>query len=205
MMDRLILGIDRALRTLTGVACSLRPLPGADLPDRLADDSRRQVAALMRVNHSGEVCAQALYQGQALLARDPRIAGLLQTSADEETEHLAWTAARVSELGGRTSVFDPLWYFGAFAIGAGAAAFGDRWSLGFLRETEHQVVVHLEGHLARLPDADAKTRAIVEQMRDDEARHADLAEALGAAELPVTVRKLMQTSSRVMTAVAYYV
>lgn len=204
-MDDLIIGFDRALRTLSGVASSARPVPGGDLPDMLADDERVHVAALMRVNHTGEVCAQALYQGQALMARDVEVVKALQASADEETEHLAWTSGRAAELGGRTSWLDPLWFIGAFAIGASAAALGDRWSLGFLRETERQVVDHLEGHLGQVPESDVKSRAILEQMREDEARHAVVAEEMGGAPLPFPLRTMMRLSSRVMTRVAYYI
>lgn len=204
-MDRLIIGFDRALRTLSGVATSTRPVPGGDLPGDIVGDQRRHVAALMRVNHSGEVCAQALYQGQALLARDDVVARAMRSSADEETDHLAWTAQRIAELGGRTSWLDPLWFAGAFLLGAGAAALGDRWSLGFLRETERQVVAHLTGHLAQIPDNDEKSRAIVAQMRDDEAQHAEVAKALGGGELPAAARRLMRLSARVMTGLAYRV
>ena len=202
-MDELILAFDRALRAVAGVAVSGRPIPGDELTCMLGDDERAESARLMRVNHSGEVCAQALYQGQAVFARDPEVRRALDHSANEEVEHLAWTGQRVAELGGATSRLDPLWYFGAFTIGAVASAAGDRWSLGFLRETERQVVEHLDGHLNRLPLADQKTRAIVDAMREDEARHADHAAALGAAELPVPVKLMMRAASRVMTTLSY--
>lgn len=202
-MDRLILGFDRALRTLSGVASSRRPMPGADLSGELAGQERKHVAGLMRVNHSGEVCAQALYQGQAAMARSPELREVLLRAADEEVEHLDWTARRVRELGASTSRLDPFWFLGAFAIGAGFALLGDRWSLGFLEEAERQVVEHLEGHLAQLPAADQRTRAIIELMRDDEAGHADTAASFGAGDLPEVVKQLMRLAARVMTGAAY--
>jgi ubiquinone biosynthesis monooxygenase Coq7 len=159
----------------------------------------------MRVNHVGEVCAQALYQGQALTARDPHARQALERAAREEEDHLAWSAERVHELGGRTSLLNPLWYAGAFAIGTVAGALGDRWNLGFLAETERQVEEHLSGHLERLPSEDARTRTLVEAMRADEARHRDTALRLGAAELPRPVRLAMRVASGLMTRVAYRV
>jgi ubiquinone biosynthesis monooxygenase Coq7 len=157
----------------------------------------------MRVNHVGEVCAQALYQGQALTARDPHARAALERAAREEEDHLAWSAERIRELDGRTSLLSPLWYAGAFAIGTVAGAVGDRWNLGFLAETERQVEQHLAGHLEKLPDQDQRTRALVEAMRADEARHRDTALRLGAAELPGPVKLAMRLASRVMTTVAY--
>jgi ubiquinone biosynthesis monooxygenase Coq7 len=166
---------------------------------------RRDAAGLMRVNHTGEVCAQALYAAQALVARDAATRGAFAQAAREEEEHLAWTQARLAELGSRTSLLNPLWYAGSFAIGVAAGIAGDRVNLGFVVETERQVEEHLTGHLSRLPAADARSRAIVAQMRDDEARHGQMAEAAGAAELPRPVRGLMRVAAGVMKTLAYRV
>ena len=205
-IDRLIIGFDRALRTLCGPALSLRPVPGENLPNlELSAAEKRHSAALMRVNHSGEVCAQALYQGQALTARDDTVRTTLERAAAEETEHLAWTAQRIDELGGRVSVLDPFFYAGSFAIGALSGLLGDKWNMGFLAETERQVEGHLDGHLEQLPAQDEKSRAIVAQMKEDEARHADTALARGAAELPGPVKQAMRISSRLMTLSTYRV
>jgi len=157
----------------------------------------------MRVNHVGEVCAQALYQGQALTARDPRARATLEQAAKEEEDHLAWSAERIRELHGRPSLLNPLWYAGAFAIGSLAGAIGERWNLGFLAETERQVEQHLSGHLEELPQQDQRTRVLVEAMRRDEAKHRDTAMRLGAAELPAPARLAMRLASRVMTTIAY--
>lgn len=204
--DKFIVEFDKGLRTLLGKARSTRPFPDADLPEAaLSDIEKKQAAALMRVNHSGEICAQALYQGQALTARDPAVQSQLQQAAQEETEHLAWTARRVHDLGGRLSLLNPLWYGGSLAIGAVAGLLGDKWNLGFLAETERQVGTHLQSHLARLPQQDEKSRAVVSQMYADETRHADKAAQLGGAELPVPVKMAMQASSRVMTKTAYWI
>jgi 3-demethoxyubiquinol 3-hydroxylase len=170
----------------------------------MAEAQRQHAAALMRVNHTGEVCAQALYQGQALTARSSRAQDALQRAAHEETEHLAWTAGRIEELGGRKSLLNPLWYAGSFALGAAAGLLGDRWNLGFLAETERQVVEHLDGHLQRLPVEDRRSRAIVEEMRLDESRHATTAHVHGAAELPLPARALMRVASSVMTRASYW-
>ena len=159
----------------------------------------------MRVNHVGEICAQALYQGQAATAKADSVRQKMQRSAQEENDHLAWTQARVQELMTHTSYLNPVWYVGSLAIGAAAGLAGDRWSLGFLAETERQVVEHLNGHLARLPANDQKSRAIVEQMREDEGRHATVAIEAGAAELPLPVRKLMRLASKFMTSTAYWI
>ncbi len=203
-IDDLIIGFDKGLRTVFAPARSVRAMPGDDLPDADMDVAQRNLAAaLMRVNHAGEVCAQALYQGQALTARDSSARAALEQAAQEETEHLAWTERRIVELGGRKSVLNPLWYAGSFAIGAAAGLLGDKWSLGFLAETERQVVRHLEGHLERLPVEDQKSRAVIEQMRDDEARHATSALKHGGAELPAPVKAAMQASSKVMTGTAF--
>ena len=205
-LDDLIVGFDRALRTLAGVATSSRPVPGAGLPPvDLGDADRRHAAGLMRVNHTGEVCAQALYAAQALVARDPDVKARFATAAREEEDHLAWTQARLDELGDRPSLFNPLWYAGSFAIGVVAGLAGDRVNLGFVVETERQVEEHLTGHLDSLPPADAKSRAIVDTMRDDEARHGAMAQAAGAVELPRPVRDVMRAAAGVMKAVAYRV
>ncbi len=203
-IDDLIIGFDKGLRTVFAPARSARATPGDDMPDADLDAAQRSLAAaLMRVNHAGEVCAQALYQGQALTARDSAARAALEQAAEEETEHLAWTERRIAELGGRKSLLNPLWYAGSFAIGAASGLLGDKWNLGFLAETERQVVRHLDGHLGRLPADDRRSRAIVEQMREDEARHATSAMKHGAAELPAPVRVAMQVSSKVMTNTAF--
>jgi 3-demethoxyubiquinol 3-hydroxylase len=205
-IDELIIAFDRGLRTVFAPARSSRATPGEDLPDiQLAEDQRRLSASLMRVNHTGEICAQALYQGQALTARDSRAKAALESAAREETEHLAWTEHRIQELGGRKSLLNPAWYAGSFAIGALAGLAGDRWNLGFLAETEHQVVAHLGGHLERLPEEDRKSRAIVAGMREDEARHATSAIGHGGAQLPAPVKAMMRLSSKVMTGTAYWI
>lgn len=204
-IDDLIIGFDKGLRTVFASAQTVRPTPGEALPEaEMTAAQRAHAAALMRVNHSGEICAQALYQGQAMTARDNGARAALEQAAQEETEHLAWTERRIAELGGRKSLLNPFWYAGSFAIGAAAGLLGDRWNLGFLAETERQVVRHLEGHLGRLPAEDSRSRAIVEQMRDDEARHATTALDHGGAELPAPVRAAMQASSKVMTGAAYF-
>jgi 3-demethoxyubiquinol 3-hydroxylase len=205
-IDRLIIGFDRGLRTLFAPAPVSPRMPGAEIAEaQMAQSDRAQAAALMRVNHSGEICAQALYQGQAMTARDSAAKQALELAAQEETEHLAWTERRIEELGGRKSVLNPLWYAGSFALGATAGLLGDRWNLGFLAETERQVVRHLEGHLQQLPEEDHKSRAVLEQMRDDEARHANSAMAHGAAELPQPVRLAMQLTSKLMTRTAFWI
>ncbi|MCP9758105.1 2-polyprenyl-3-methyl-6-methoxy-1,4-benzoquinone monooxygenase [Aquitalea sp. S1-19] len=204
MIDKFIVEFDKGLRTLFAPALSSRPHPGKNLDEvTLSDEQKQHALGLMRVNHCGEVCAQALYQGQALTARDPAAREALKEAAHEEVEHLAWTEQRIRELGGRTSVLNPLWYGGSLAIGVAAGLLGDRWNLGFLEETEHQVGAHLDSHLQSLPEEDGKSRAIVTQMRDDELRHADMAHALGAARLPLPVRQGMKLSSRLMTAASY--
>ena len=204
-LDSLIAGFDRALRTLAGVTQASRPSPARAVPDADSDArSRAHAAALMRVNHVGEVCAQALYQGQAMTVRDPHARRSLEQAAREEEDHLAWSAERIRELDGRPSVLNPLWYAGAFAIGAVAGAAGDRWNLGFLAETERQVEEHLAGHLERLPPEDRRTRVLVEAMRADEARHRDTALRLGATPLPSPVRAGMRLASGVMARLAYY-
>ena len=205
-LDRLITAFDNGLRTLLAPAHSARAVPGAALAEPEMTAPERQVAAaLMRVNHSGEICAQALYQGQALTARNATARAALEQAAVEETDHLAWTAQRIEELGGRASLLNPLWYAGSFALGAAAGFLGDKWNLGFLAETERQVEGHLEGHLDRLPAQDEKSRAIVNEMKVDEARHARTAVDHGAAELPEPVKLAMKLGSRVMTRTAYWI
>jgi ubiquinone biosynthesis monooxygenase Coq7 len=204
--DRLIVQFDKALRTLFAPAASVRPVPGTDLPEvSLAPAQKSETAALMRVNHCGEICAQALYQGQALTARDERIREELEKAAAEETEHLAWTERRIAELGGRKSLLNPLWYAGSLTLGMIAGRLGDRWNLGFLAETERQVENHLEGHLDRVAPNDGRTRAIIEQMKIDEARHAHTAVMLGGRELPGPARAAMKLMGRVMTTLAHRV
>lgn len=203
--DALLNAADTALRTLSGGARAARPLPaGADtaVPE-LSADQRRLSGALMRVNHVGEVCAQALYQAQALTARDPALRESMNQAARDELDHLAWTAQRLEELGDRPSLLNPLWYAGAFAIGLAAGRASDAVSLGFLSETERQVEQHLAGHLDRLPAEDERSRAIVAQMKIDEARHAQHAEASGAQPLPRLVTGLMRAASKVMTFTAH--
>lgn len=204
MLDALILGFDRALRTLSGAVASTRPNPAGNVPDApLTADERRQAAGLMRVNHTGEVCAQALYQAQALTARDPEVRERLDVAAREEEEHLAWTQQRLSELGGRTSLANPFWYAGSFALGLLAGLTGDRTNLGFVVETERQVEEHLTGHMDRLPPADARSRVIVAAMRDDEVRHGMAAHDAGGRDLPWPVRALMRATAKLMTVTAY--
>ena len=203
-LDRFIVEFDKGMRTLFSRAHSVRPYPDSDMPEPELDQTeRKHAAALMRVNHSGEICAQALYQGQALTARDPEVQDQLQQAAQEETEHLAWTSKRVHELGGHLSVLNPFWYTGSLAIGAVAGLLGDKWNLGFLSETEQQVGRHLQSHLERLPQQDEKSRAIVEQMYTDEIGHSEMATELGGAELPEPVKHLMKMNARVMTTLAY--
>ena len=205
-LDDLIIAFDKGLRTVFAPARSVRPVPGEDLPHHeLSAPERASAAALMRVNHTGEICAQALYQGQALTARRPDAKLALDRAAQEETEHLAWTERRIEELGGRKSLLNPLFYAGSFAIGAAAGLLGDRVNLGFLAETERQVVAHLDGHLARLPAEDQKSRAVVEQMKADEAGHATTALQYGAAELPGPAKAAMRLASKVMTETSYWI
>jgi len=203
-VDALIVGVDKALRTVWAPAQTWRPLPGDDLPEaELGLDDRARAAALMRVNHSGEVCAQALYQGQAITSYGEGARAVLDAAAREETEHLNWTERRIEELGGRKSLLNPFWYVGSLTVGMAAGAFGDRWNLGFLAETERQVEAHLTDHLGRLPAADARSRAVLVQMRADETRHADTAVKLGGAPLPRAVRLAMAAVAGVMKFGAY--
>lgn len=203
-VDALIIEADKVLRTLFASQSSIRPHPDQGLAEaNLSEAERRHVAGLMRVNHSGEVCAQALYQGQALTSRDPAVRDALREAAHEEIEHLAWTEQRLRELGSHTSWLNPLWYAGSLTMGVLAGKLGDRWNLGFLAETEKQVTAHLESHLARLPESDTKSAAIIGQMAIDETSHAHTAEALGAAQLPPVAKQLMQQTAKVMTALSY--
>jgi len=205
-LDRAIAGVDAALRTIAGVHRAERASPASEFEENaLSIAEREHAAALMRVNHVGEVCAQALYQGQALTARDPGTRASLQQAAREEEDHLAWSADRVRELGGHLSVLNPVWYAGSLAMGIAAGALGDRWNLAFLAETERQVEEHLAEHLAQLPVGDSRTRAVVGQMRAEEARHRAAAIALGAAEMPAPVRFAMRAMAKLMTTVAYRV
>ena len=205
-LDRFIIEFDKGLRTLFAQPHSVRAHPDAGMAEQdLSDSEKSKAAALMRVNHCGEICAQALYQGQSLTARDPQVQRKLGEAAQEETEHLAWTAKRVDELGGHLSILNPLWYASSLTIGAVAGLLGDKWNLGFLAETERQVGAHLQRHLNKLSENDVKSRAVVQQMYLDETQHAQMAEALGAAELPLPVKMAMKFSGKVMTRTAYWV
>ncbi|KIQ97600.1 2-polyprenyl-3-methyl-6-methoxy-1,4-benzoquinone monooxygenase [Lysobacter sp. A03] len=205
-IDRVLDDAQRALETVLGSPAAMRPNPAADRPDVVLEESeRRHAAGLMRVNHVGEVCAQALYCGQAAVARDPSTRAHLLEAAQEETDHLAWCADRLGELNDRPSLLNPLWYGSSFAIGVLAGLRGDGWNLGFVVETERQVEAHIDENLASLPPADARSRAILEVMKVDEARHADNAEAAGARILPPPVPSIMSAASRVMKAIAYRV
>lgn len=204
-MDGLIIGFDRALKVIAGVARASRSTPAAaTAAAELTESERRHSAGLMRVNHVGEVCAQALYEAQGRFSRSPGIRAQFDEAAREEEDHLAWTAQRLQELNSHTSVLNPLWYAGAYAMGMVAARLGDARSLGFVVETERQVEAHLASHMDRLPQGDHQSRAIVEQMRQDEIAHGASAQALGAAEMPLPVRQAMRAMSRVMTGIAYY-
>lgn len=205
LIDRFIIEFDTALRSVVGGAHAHRPTPGSDKQSTALLDAkdREHAAGLMRVNHVGEVCAQALYQSQKLVARNPEIRQMLDHSGQEEMDHLAWCETRLQELGSHTSYLNPLWYAGSFAIGLTAGLAGDKWSLGFVAETEKQVENHLESHLEKLPVEDERSRAIVDQMRIDEIEHGQAAISAGGAILPEPIQKLMQTMSKVMTSTAY--
>lgn len=204
-LDSLICAFDKSLKTITGVTVAQRSNPALNLSEStLSETERRHSAGLMRVNHVGEVCAQALYEAQALFARDEATRAQFSQAGDEELDHLAWTAERLRELDSRPSLLNPLWYAGAFFMGAVAARTGDANSLGFVVETERQVEAHLDSHLSELPVQDARSRAIVTQMRDDEIEHGAAAQQLGAAELPLPVRTGMRLMAKVMTGTAYY-
>ncbi len=205
MLDKLIIEFDKGLKTLTASAHSVRPHPDENIQEtELSAEEKRHALGLMRVNHCGEVCAQALYNGQSLTAKNPQIVDALQQASKEETEHLAWCEKRIHALGGHTSFLNPLWYAGSFTLGVIAGAIGDKWNLGFLAETEHQVGAHLEKHLHEVPASDEKSRAILEQMKTDEAQHADTAIGLGGAELPAPIKAAMKQMSKVMTSTTYY-
>lgn len=204
-MDALIIGLDKALRVMTGLSVGSRANPAEKSIDvQMQENERRHSAGLMRVNHVGEVCAQALYEAQARFARDAAVRQQFAEAGREEEDHLAWTAQRLRELGSRPSLLNPLWYAGAFALGAVAAKAGDARSLGFVVETERQVEAHLASHLQKLPAHDGRSRAIVVQMRSDEIAHGKAAQALGAIEVPAPARQLMRAMAKVMTATAYY-
>lgn len=205
-IDKAILGLDRALRTVCSVDPARRPNPAGDEPEAALDDTqRRHVAGLMRVNHAGEVAAQALYEGQAATARLDRVRDAMSQAADEEVDHLAWCHQRLRELDSRPSLLNPLWYAGSWMIGAAAGVAGDRWSLGFVAETERQVIRHLDDHLERMPGDDSRSRAILERMKVDEAHHGTVALEAGGAELPAPIRAAMALASKVMTRTAYWV
>jgi 3-demethoxyubiquinol 3-hydroxylase len=205
-MDRLLTHLDRALKTVLAPAPSVRPYPADKIAETIdADGTRREVSSLMRINHAGEVAAQALYQGHALTASSTETRDSMEQASRDEADHLAWCRARIEELGGRTSLLTPLWYAGSFAIGAAAGLAGDRYSLGFVAETERQVVDHLESHLRTLPKDDARTHAILRQMTNDEERHGEEAQRAGGAQLPSPIRRLMKFTARIMTRTAYWV
>jgi ubiquinone biosynthesis monooxygenase Coq7 len=206
-IDRLIIGIDSALRMATGQTNEAqRDNPADSVPEIvMEEEQRRHAAGLMRINHAGEVCAQALYAGQAATARNPAVQADMQQAANEEIDHLSWCKERLDELDSKPSLLDPFWYAGSFAIGAAAGLAGDGWSLGFLKETENQVEAHLEGHIEKLPPEDARSRAILDQMKIDEAKHAKMAEDSGAYDLPRPVSRLMKLTAGVMKAVSYRV
>lgn len=208
MLDKLLIAADNALRTLAGAGHAAKPNPARAIPegsDALGEAERRHASGLMRVNHVGEICAQALYQAQALSTRDPVLRQHFEAAAREETDHLLWTQERLRELGASPSVLNPLWYAGAFGIGLLAGRVSDAVSLGFVVETERQVERHLDSHLSALPATDLRSQAIVRQMKDDEARHAVSAEQAGATPLPSPVRWTMRAAAKVMTTTAYYV
>jgi ubiquinone biosynthesis monooxygenase Coq7 len=208
LLDSFIINADRALRTLTAASdlTSERPSPAKGIAEAdLDEDERKHAAALMRINHTGEVCAQALYQGQALTAKLPHIRAEMEHAADEEIDHLVWCQERLSELGAHTSYLNPIWYGLSFTIGAGAGLISDKVSLGFVAATEDQVCQHLEAHLSELPKKDIKSQSIVNQMLDDEARHAQMALDAGGYRFPTPVKLLMTATSKIMTKTAYYV
>jgi ubiquinone biosynthesis monooxygenase Coq7 len=205
LIDRFIVEFDTALRSVFGGAHAQRTIPGSDTQSTglLSAQEREHAAGLMRVNHVGEVCAQALYQSQKLVARKPELHQMLDDSGQEEMDHLAWCETRLQELGSHASYLNPIWYAGSFAIGLAAGLAGDKWSLGFVAETEKQVELHLESHLEKLPAEDQRSRAIVNQMRMDEIEHGQAAISAGGAVLPEPIQKVMQVISKVMTTTAY--
>jgi ubiquinone biosynthesis monooxygenase Coq7 len=204
--DKLIATFDKGLRTLFATTVASKVRPDASIAEgALNDENKAHAAKLMRINHVGEVCAQALYSGQAFTSRNPYIVSALKQAADEETDHLAWCEARINELGGRKSLLNPLWYAGSFTLGALAGALGDKWNLGFLEETEQQVSAHLQNHLNQLDESDIKTRTIINQMQAEEILHANNANQLGAIELPAPIKTGMKIASKIMTKTAYYI
>ena len=206
LIDRVITEFDQGLRTVLAEAQSVRPHPDQGKAEtEMTSEEKRRAAALMRINHTGEVCAQALYNGQALTARNPATEEALRQASQEETEHLAWCEKRIKELGSHKSFLNPAFYAGSFALGALAGMLGDKWNLGFLAETENQVGKNIEGHLQKLPAQDDKSRAILEQMKEDEAKHATTAISQGGAPLPLPVKLAMQLSSKVMTKTTYWI
>jgi ubiquinone biosynthesis monooxygenase Coq7 len=218
LLDSVLVCADNALRTVFAPARAARPTPKpgneitgshtAEAPEPSAAmqaDALTRAARLMRINHVGEICAQALYQGQSLTARNDHVRTTLQKAAKEEEDHLAWCEERINELGGRKSLLNPLWYAGSFALGAASGLLGDKWNLAFLAETERQVEGHLKDHLEKLPPEDARSRAVLEQMQRDEAQHAATAMTLGAADMPQSISRIMRLASRVMTGTAYWV
>jgi len=208
MLDQLIIGFDRGLTSFKKPVPYFpqRPSPAQSIEETtLIETERRLSEGLMRVNHAGEVSAQALYQGQAMSSRNAKVCNTMQQSAEEEIDHLAWCEQRINELGGRTSFLNPLWYLGSLSLGTLAGIAGDKWSLGFVAETERQVVVHLQEHLKRLPSNDLKSRAIVQQMAEDEARHGVIARETGGVDLPIIIKTAMRFCSKLMTKTAYWV
>lgn len=206
LLDTLIDQVDQVVRTIGNGVSAMRPNPAADIQEAaLSPKEKRHIAGLMRVNHAGEIAAQALYQGQALTAATDDVKHDMQQCADEEVDHLAWCQQRLQELNSHTSYLGPLWYLGSLCIGAIAGVAGDKWSLGFVVETEHQVMRHLQGHLEQLPQKDEKTHAIIKQMHEDEASHASKAINSGAKSLPFPVKRLMNFTSKVMTKTAYWI
>ncbi len=205
-IDKFIIGFDQALRTVFAPAQGYRATPGTvSLSDDLSDEEKQQAIRMMRINHAGEVCAQALYQGQAMSARNPEVQKALKQASREEVDHLAWCETRLKELGGRKSILNPLWYGASFGLGVFSGLLGDKWNLAFLVETERQVEGHLQGHLDKLSAVDYRTRAIVEQMKADEITHAETGLAYGAGELPYPIKVAMKFSSRLMTKTTYWI
>ena len=206
-IDQFINEIDKGLRTSFGPAPrGMRPNPAAGIKEgELSDHDRQLAGRFMRINHAGEICAQGLYQGQALTARLPEVRKKMEQAAEEENDHIAWTADRIKELGSHTSYLNPAWYAGSFALGAFAGLIGDRWSLGFVAETEKQVVSHLTGHLNKITQNDEKSRAILEQMREDEGKHVTTAITAGATSFPRPIQSLMKFTSKIFTNMTYWV
>ena len=202
-IDRALIAVDNALRTISGALTSSRATPGEKNADPASPEERRHVAGLMRVDHAGEICAQALYAGQSLMARDDRVREALEHAGAEERDHLAWCAERLRELDSHPSLLTPFWYAGSLALGVASGAAGDRWSMGFLVETERQVEKHIDGHIERLPSGDSRSRAILERMREDEIGHANTGSSMGAAELPPPIKAAMRLVAKVMTETAY--